>query len=100
MRVTTFELGCHTIKIEYVAQILDEDTGKSLFGTACEKTNTIRVALFTYDVELAEDVLAHTVCHELAHLMMKLMGEERLYANEKFIDHLGGYIAQFIKTKK
>lgn len=100
MRIKSFELGCHTITVEYVSQIIDEDNGKSLFGTACEKTNKIRVALSTYEIELAEDVLAHTVCHELGHLIMKLMGEDRLYANEKFIDHLGGYIAQFIKTKK
>jgi hypothetical protein len=49
---------------------------------------------------LSEDVIFHSLCHELSHFIMILMNMAELNSNEAFIDVLGGFIAQFIKSKK
>lgn len=99
MRIKSFQLGGHTVKIKYVKAIQDTD-GRNLFGTANPKTNTIHIATIMDDEPIAEDVIIHSIYHELAHFMMIIMYEHKLNANEKFIDNLGMHLHQFMKTKK
>jgi hypothetical protein len=99
MRIKSFELGGHKIKIKYVKSIQDTD-GRNLFGTANPKTNTIHIATFIQEEPLSEDVIHHSVYHELAHFFMMIMYEHKLNSNEKFIDNLGLLLHQFMKTKK
>lgn len=100
MRIKSFQLGSHNFKVKYVKRLIDAASESEIFGRANPKTNVIEVATSMHGEPLAEDVVYHTLHHELAHLIMILMMESELNANEKFIDNLGGYIAQFNKTKK
>ena len=98
-RIKKFSLGNHDYTIRYLKQIYDGD-GKAIFGRANPMTNTVEIALMVDNQKLSEDVIAHTIHHELSHLIMVLMNEWELNGNEVFIDNLGGLIAQFNKTKR
>lgn len=98
MRIKKFTLGGHDFTVKYV-KCLVGDQGE-LFGRANAKTNLVEIATHINGEKLAEDVVHHTLCHELSHLMMILMYENELNGNEKFIDGLGLFIHQFLKTKK
>lgn len=98
MRVKKFTLGGHDFKVKYV-KILIGDQGE-LFGRANAKTNLVEVATHMHGEALSEDVIFHTLCHELSHLFMILMYEQELNQNEQFIDQLGLLMHQFLKTKK
>jgi hypothetical protein len=99
-RIKAFKLGSHDIKVKYLKAVNDPSSGQSLFGRFDPKTKTIEVALTMHGVDIVEDVIDHTLHHELAHAMMILMYEMDLNQNEKFIDQLGGLMAQFNKTKR
>jgi predicted SprT family Zn-dependent metalloprotease len=43
------------------------------------------------------DLLGVTFYHEMSHAMMYVMGEDDLYANEKFIDNLAHLLYQLYK---
>jgi hypothetical protein len=100
MRIKQFELGGHTIKVKYQKTVRDPETGQEIFGSANPMENVILVATELNGRKLAEDVQTHSLCHELAHFIMVLMNEPELNGNEQFIDILGGYIFQFLKSKK
>jgi hypothetical protein len=100
MRIKSFQLGSHKIKVKYVKSLIDFSTDSEIFGRANAKTNILEVATHIGGEPLAEDVITHSLYHELAHFMMILMNQWDLNLNEAFIDSLGGFIAQFDKTKK
>lgn len=99
MRIKSFQLGGHSVKVKYMGALYDTE-GTSLFGLANAKTNTIFIATLMNNEPLAEDVIIHSIYHELAHFFMMLMYESDLNANEKFIDNLGLLLHQFMKTAK
>ena len=43
-------------------------------------------------------VMEHTFYHELTHAILALMGQDKLGADEAFVDLLGGLIQQAIST--
>lgn len=98
MRIKRFELGGHIIKVLYQKVVRDEN--RELFGRFNPRTNTIEIALTMNGENLADDVIHHTLCHELSHAMMIFMYEFELNSNEKFIDNLGMLIHQFLKSAK
>ena len=98
MRVKKFSLGGHDFTVKYVKALRGDNGG--LFGRASPKNNMVEIALTMNGEKLAEDVIQHTICHELSHLIMILMYEHELNANEQFIDQLGLFIHQFMKTMK
>lgn len=98
MRIKKFSLGGHDIKIIYVKSLRQEE--REIFGQADPKTNTIKIATTLNGVELVSDVLEHTLHHELAHMMLILMNESELNANEQFVDVLGMFMHQFNKSKR
>jgi len=99
MRIKSFQIGGHTITIKYLKAIQDSD-GRNLFGICNPKTDTIHIATIMDGEPIAEDVIVHSVYHEIAHYFMITMYEHKLNANEKFIDNLGMHLHQFMKTKK
>jgi len=99
MRIKSFQTGGHTVTIKYLKAIQDSD-GRNLFGICNPKTNTIHIATIMDGEPIAEDVIIHSIYHELAHYFMIMMYEHKLNANEKFIDNLGMHMHQFVKTKK
>ena len=50
--------------------------------------------------KLPKTKIEQTFFHELAHILLYLMGENKLSVNEKFVDVLGSLIYQFNITKK
>lgn len=62
-----------------------------LSKTVIENTKTTR---------LPKAKIEQCFFHELAHMLLYLMGEEKLGGNEKFVDVLGSLIYQFNITKK
>ena len=98
MRIKKFTLGGHDFKVKYVKRLVG-DTGE-LFGRANAKTNLVEIALTISGEKISEDVIQHTLYHELSHLFMILMYEGELNANEQFIDQLGLLMHQFMKTKR
>ena len=98
MRIKKFSLGGHDFKVVYVKSLFGEQG--ELFGRANAKTNLVEIATHMQGERLAEDVIQHTLCHELSHLFMILMYEQELNANEQFIDQLGLLLHQFMKTRK
>lgn len=100
MRVKKFILGSHTINVKYVKDVIDPDTGEKILGLCNPLTNTIHVATYFKGEKLAEDVVNHSLHHELTHYILSLLGEQELNNNETFVDMVGGYIHQYVKTKK
>jgi len=101
MRIKKFELGPHTVKVRYKKNVPHPDgSGAHCFGTYNSAMNEIIVATHLRDQQLPDDVIFHSLCHELSHAIMTSMGHTELNLDESFIDLLGGFIAQFIKTKK
>lgn len=99
MRIKSFQIGGHTVSIKYLKAIQDSD-GRNLFGICNPKTDTINIATIMDGEPIAEDVIIHSIYHEVAHYIMITMYEHKLNANEKFIDNLGMHLHQFVKTKK
>jgi hypothetical protein len=100
MRIKKFELGSHTVKVSYQKTVRNPDDGAEIFGLCDPMRNHITIATSMRGIELSEDVVFHSLCHELAHFIMILMNMAELNSNEPFIDMLGGFIAQFMKTSK
>ena len=99
-RVKSFKLGGHNIKVKYMRTVRDPESGQEIFGLCNAMTNEIHVATHIREHELSEDVVQHSLAHERSHLMMILMNEGDLNANEKFIDVLGMFLHQYDTTKK
>lgn len=99
MRIKKFQLGGHDISVKYVKTVHCPSQGE-LFGRADPKNNVIEISTHLNGAPLSEDVITHTLFHELSHMMMILMNEFELNANEKFIDVLGMLLHQFHKTKR
>lgn len=100
MRIKTFNLGSHTIKVKYEPNLVDPDNGAPVYGLADPKTNIIQVSTHMAKTDICEDVIFHSAMHEMTHMILMLMNEFDLNANEKFVDTLGGYIAQYVKSVK
>ena len=100
MRVKSFKLGGHTIKVKYLKTVRDPDSGAEIFGLCNPMTNEIHIALSVNKHLLSEDVIKHSAAHERAHYMMILMNEGELNKNEQFIDMLGMFMHQYDETKK
>lgn len=99
-RIKSFKLGGHTLKVKYVKTVRDHETGQEIFGNCNPMTNEIHIATHLNGHKLAEDVVSHSLHHELSHYMMILMNQPELNNNEAFIDMLGMFIHQFNETKK
>ena len=100
MRIKSFKLGGHTIKVKYVKTVRDTSDGSEIFGNCNPMTNEIHIALFLNGTKLAEDVLKHSQCHEKVHYILMLMNQHDLNSNEPFVDMMGMFLHQYDETKK
>lgn len=98
-RYESLEIGCHKVTVKYVDRILDDEENKDLFGKFNPVTNEILIALTVNGYSVSEDVLDHTLHHEVGHLMLGLMNSDK-NDDEPFVDMLGMMMSQFNKTKK
>lgn len=100
MRIKSFKLGGHTIKVKYVKTVRDHETGAEIFGTCNPMTNEIHIATHLNGTKLAEDVLKHSLAHERVHYMLILLNLAELNSNEPFVDMMGMFLHQYDETKK
>ena len=101
MRVKSFSLMGHLIKVFHVKRITAPD-GSHPYGICYVEQNKIEIATHSPSngERLPDDFLNHTFHHELGHMLMALMSRHDLFADETFIDQLGGLLAQYDSTKK
>lgn len=100
MRIKSFKLGGHSIKVKYVKTVRDHETGAEIFGNCNPMTNEIQIATHLNGTKLAEDVLKHSLAHERVHYMLMLLNLGDLNSNEPFVDMLGMFLHQYDETKK
>lgn len=100
MRVKSFKLGGHSIKVTYTKTVRDHETGAEIFGNCNPMTNEIKIATYINGTKLAEDVLRHSLKHELVHYILMLLNQAELNSNESFVDMVGMFLHQFDETKK
>lgn len=91
MRVKSFRLYNHIIRISYVKKI----RGK-LLGD-CD-VNTMRLSVATDT--LPDSAIEHNRWHEQVHMMFKLIGRDELYDDEALVDSMAGMLAQYEASKK
>jgi len=101
MRVKKFKLLGHDIKVNYVRKITAPD-GSHPYGICYVEKNLLEVSTHSPSngEKLPDDFLSHTFFHELSHMLMALMNRHDLFADEDFVDMLGGLLAQYDSTKK
>lgn len=82
--------------VTYTVSVIDPDkwADPTCVGTFDPMTNSIMA------LKQAPDVTFHTAWHEICHAMLHAMGMDKLYRDEKFVDLLGGMIAQVIATSE
>lgn len=86
----TFKLLDHTIKVIEKAGLVAEHNA---FGMWSHTELTIWV-----DPEVPTSMQAHTLWHEIMHAVLDLTGHSKLSYNERFVDAMGGALAQVIRT--
>lgn len=99
-RYRSFILGSHSVKVTYVKKLLSPHDGKEILGLCSPLQNKIFVATHLSGEILSEDTIQHSFFHELSHYLMMVMNKGDLYEDEIFVDSLGMFIAQFVKTVK
>jgi len=99
-RIKNIELGSYKIEVVYKKTVIDPDSGQAVSGLCDIQGSRLFIATHSNGEVVGADYLLHSVTHELAHFIMELMGETKLYKNEKFIDGLGLHIAQFYKSAR
>lgn len=99
MRIKKFSVGGYDFKVVYVKELYDQN-GNSLAGTTDMGTGTVTINTVIDNSKVSNDYLAHTLCHELSHIIAILLGDDELNHNEQMIDLMGLFIFQFVKTKK
>ena len=88
----SFKLLDHTIKVREKSGLMDKH---SAFGLWDAVNLTIYV-----DPDVPQSVLAHTLWHEIMHAVLDLTGHSKLSCNERFVDCVGGALAQVVRTLK
>lgn len=100
MKVKSFKLGGHTIKVKYVKTVRDHETGAEIFGNCNPMTNEFHIATHLNGTKLSEDVISHSLAHERMHYMLILMNLAELNNDEKFVDMMGMFLHQYDETKR
>jgi hypothetical protein len=98
-RIKSFKLGSHNIKVQYKSNVIGPD-GYPVLGLSEFLNNRIYVATSFQGKAIAEEVVEHTLYHEVSHFMMYLMNKQELNQDEAFVDVLGGLIAQLVKSMR
>ena len=96
MRVRSFKLFHHTVKVRYQKKIVDE-AGDRLQGDALLEAMLLRVAttIPVTGLPYSPDMLEHNRCHEMVHLWLEAAGYAHLSRDERLVDTLAGFICQY-----
>jgi hypothetical protein len=90
-----FKLGGKDYTVELVESI--DDTG---LGRSYAMLGKIKLALKYQGFDIPADQLEQTFYHELVHVILTELGEERLNSNETFVQSFSLLLHQFIKQLK
>lgn len=90
----SFKLFGNTIKVKYKRNLLDI---QQAFGVCDYIKHTIYIQQSTRENPLTKDQIEQTFIHESCHMLLFLMGEQKLADNEKFICSFSNLLHQFIK---
>ena len=85
------------IKIHYLPEVNKDE---SVFGLYSNVSNEIHVQTHMRGKKMPDDVIGHTMCHEIVHSWFWHSGYHDLYANEQLVDLIGGMLWQYLKTRK
>ena len=88
----TFKVFDHTCHIKPTPGLMEK---QHAFGMWVEKDLTMYI-----DTDTPESLVVHTLWHEIMHAVLDLTGHSKLSHNERFVDCMGGALAQVIKTLK
>lgn len=93
----SFQLQGRTIEV-----VFDNERCNSAgaFGLADLNFNKILLANSHDGKDLPSSMIQFTLLHEVIHFVLDSMGEEKLGANEKFVDQMAGYLHQILETSK
>ena len=92
-----FNILGYTIDVVYEDDRLNE---RQLLGQASPNFAKISLRKQVEGKVLPKATLEHTYLHEVVHIVLKAMGEDELYENEKFVDLFAGLLHQILTTSK
>lgn len=93
----SFQILGHTVSIVWDENRLDDLNAVGLAEVTLDK---ITLTKKSDGKTLTSDTIEHTYLHELVHTILKSMGENELYKNERFVDLFAGMLHQILKTSK
>lgn len=85
-----FKLLNHTVKIVVKKGLMEEHTCYGMWDAT-------QLVIYI-DPDVPQSVLAHTLWHEMMHAILDLTGHTKLSKNERFVDSMGGALAQVVAT--
>lgn len=88
----SFKLLDHTIKVRWHDDLLEK---AGAYGLWVQHELTIYI-----DSSTPTSLMAHTLWHEISHAVLDLTGHSKLSSNERFVDCIGGALAQVVRTLK
>lgn len=94
---TTFQILGHTVNVIFDSQRMDD---KNALGYLEPDLNTITLTDVSGGKQMPMSSIEHTYLHEVVHLILRHMGEDELYKNEKFVDLFAGLLHQVLSTSK
>lgn len=90
----SFKLFNQTIKVIYKTNLLDKEHA---FGVWAYNKNTIYLQKSTRKHKLTNEQIYQTVCHELIHACLDLLGYHKLSDDEKLVSGLSNLLDQFMQ---
>jgi hypothetical protein len=93
----SFQLLGHTVTVTQEEDLYTETGG---VGEANYHRDTIKVLKSSKASKISEDLRGHAYYHELSHHILRIIGKDKLWSDEEFVDLLGGLLHQHHKTKK
>ena len=85
------QIAGRTIKIEFDKKLLSES---DCYGESSVTESKITLC---NDKRISEETINVTFIHEVFHLILYAMGEEKEFVNEKFVSKISEMLYQFIK---
>lgn len=98
-RPTSLKLGSHEISIVYKDEVRNDD-GEIVLGVSSFLEDIIYISTKHHKTQISEQVVMHTVYHEIAHFVLYLMNQHELNMDESFVDILGEHMLQVSKYLK
>ncbi len=94
---TSFNILGQVINVVFNSEKMDD---KHALGYLESDLNVITLTDISNGKQLPMSSIEQTYLHEVVHLILRHMGEDDLYKNEKFVDLFAGLLHQILTTSK